>query len=295
MKTATSFFALVLLSMAPGAQAADGGGVLPPGRGGDRAGGDERGRSLVEEHDYDVFGQEVGAQAGTQPKRFAGKERDGETGWDYFGARYYGSKVGRFTTTDPVYTWKENLVDPQRWNRYAYARNNPLRYVDPDGRKIVLQGSDEFKVAYQTAKASLGNHTSLVADLESRTETVILRESSSFKGDSNYFDPQAGEIGAKGAIYWNPKAGLVTTNGGKQSPALGLLHETDHALRWLTDPVAYNRESEKDGSPYRSQEEKRVIRGSEAAVARARGESERTDHGGHSVKVESVTDLPKDK
>jgi RHS repeat-associated protein len=54
----------------------------------------------------------------------------------YFGARYYGSKIARFTTTDPVYTWRENLVDPQRWNRYAYARNNPLRYVDPDGRAI---------------------------------------------------------------------------------------------------------------------------------------------------------------
>jgi hypothetical protein len=35
-----------------------------------------------------------------------------------------------------VYTWQENLVDPQRWNRYAYVRNNPLRYVDPDGRDI---------------------------------------------------------------------------------------------------------------------------------------------------------------
>jgi len=33
-------------------------------------------------------------------------------------------------------TWRENLVDPQRWNRYAYARNNTLRYKDPDGRVI---------------------------------------------------------------------------------------------------------------------------------------------------------------
>jgi RHS repeat-associated protein len=92
--------------------------------------------AIVESHDYDAFGQEVGAEGGSQPKRFAGKERDNETGWDYFGARYYGSKIGRFTTTDPVYTWQENLLDPQRWNRYAYARNNPLRYVDPDGKAI---------------------------------------------------------------------------------------------------------------------------------------------------------------
>ncbi len=54
----------------------------------------------------------------------------------YFGARYYRADVGRFTTIDPVYTWEESLVDPQRWNRYSYVRNNPLRWVDPDGEAI---------------------------------------------------------------------------------------------------------------------------------------------------------------
>jgi RHS repeat-associated protein len=54
----------------------------------------------------------------------------------YFGARYYQAKLARFTTVDPVYTWRDNLVDPQRWNRYAYGRNNPLKYVDPDGKAI---------------------------------------------------------------------------------------------------------------------------------------------------------------
>ena len=106
------------------------------------------GGQVVESHDYDVFGQEVNPQAGTQapqPKRFAGKERDTETGWDYFGARYYGSKIGRFTTTDPVQTIKANLVDPQRWNRYAYGRNNPLRYNDPTGAVLELTGENREK------------------------------------------------------------------------------------------------------------------------------------------------------
>jgi len=94
--------------------------------------------TVVESHDYDVFGQEVAPQgANTQPKRFAGKERDTETGWDYFGARYYGSKVGRFTTVDPVLRQKAALADPQRWNRYSYARNNPFRFGDPDGKELV--------------------------------------------------------------------------------------------------------------------------------------------------------------
>jgi RHS repeat-associated protein len=52
------------------------------------------------------------------------------------GARYLSAKTGRFTTVDPAITLSDNLVDPQRWNRYVYGRNNPLRYIDPDGREI---------------------------------------------------------------------------------------------------------------------------------------------------------------
>jgi RHS repeat-associated protein len=67
-------------------------------------------------------------------RQFAGKERDTETNLDYFGARYLRGESGRFMTTDPVLNIEAALSDPQRWNRYAYALNNPLRNVDPDGR-----------------------------------------------------------------------------------------------------------------------------------------------------------------
>jgi len=60
------------------------------------------------------------------------KERDNETGLDYFGERYYASTMGRFTTVDPLGA-SAKRVDPQTMNRYTYALNNPLRYVDPDG------------------------------------------------------------------------------------------------------------------------------------------------------------------
>jgi RHS repeat-associated protein len=52
----------------------------------------------------------------------------------YFGARYYGSRIGRFTTVDLLMSIQKNLLDPQGWNRYGYGRNNPLFYLDPDGR-----------------------------------------------------------------------------------------------------------------------------------------------------------------
>jgi RHS repeat-associated protein len=76
---------------------------------------------------------------------FTGKERDGETGLDYFGARYMASAQGRFTSPDPLYIEAKRLLDPQALNLYAYARNNPLKFVDPDGMDFVLNcnGSQE--------------------------------------------------------------------------------------------------------------------------------------------------------
>ena len=63
---------------------------------------------------------------------YAGKNRDAETGLDYFEARFYRPQSGRFTTVDPEHV-NGNLFDPQSWNAYAYVRNNPFRFVDPDG------------------------------------------------------------------------------------------------------------------------------------------------------------------
>ncbi len=68
---------------------------------------------------------------------FTGKERDSESGNDYFGARYYSSSMGRFMSPDwsvkvmPVPYAK--LDNPQSLNLYSYMYNNPLRGTDPDG------------------------------------------------------------------------------------------------------------------------------------------------------------------
>ena len=65
-----------------------------------------------------------------------GKERDAETGLNFFGARYMSSAQGRFTSPDkPFYDW--NPGDPQSWNLYAYVRNSPLVAVDPTGQTCV--------------------------------------------------------------------------------------------------------------------------------------------------------------
>jgi RHS repeat-associated protein len=68
--------------------------------------------------------------------KFSGKEREGYSGLDYFGARYYDHKSYRFNSVDPIINREEALSNPQLWNLYAYCRNNPITYLDPDGREI---------------------------------------------------------------------------------------------------------------------------------------------------------------
>ena len=94
---------------------------------------------VVRRHDFGPFGEEVAAvYPNPERKLFTGHERDAETALDYFGARYYRADLGRFATVDPELNIKGALLDPQRWNRYAYVTNNPLKYTDPDGKNPLL-------------------------------------------------------------------------------------------------------------------------------------------------------------
>jgi RHS repeat-associated protein len=75
--------------------------------------------------------------------RFTGRERDVETGLDFFGARYFSGAQGRFTSPDPVIVTPARMQDPQRFNLYAYARNNPFKFIDPRGEDIEFANDTE--------------------------------------------------------------------------------------------------------------------------------------------------------
>lgn len=103
--------------------------------------------SVASRHDYAPFGEELPVGLGGRtaalsygaagPRvRFTGKERDqingGDTGLDYFGARYYSGAHGRFTSPDPPQD--QEPLFPQSWNLYSYVRNRLSSFIDPNGR-----------------------------------------------------------------------------------------------------------------------------------------------------------------
>jgi len=110
------------------------------------------------------FGQEAALSSSVNHYKFTGKERDAESGLDYFGARYYTSTMGRWMSPDwsakaePVPYAK--LDDPQSLNLYAYLRNNPLSRTDPDGhqdptQKEVIKEVNRLADAYKVPQATM--------------------------------------------------------------------------------------------------------------------------------------------
>jgi RHS repeat-associated protein len=113
-------------------------------------------------YDHLPFGEEINAGIGartgamgyggadTTKQKFTQKERDSESGLDYFLARYYSPAQGRFTGPDSLLTTAK-VTEPQSWNRYSYVTNNPLAYIDPDGHEgIVVSGQPSEKHTNKT-------------------------------------------------------------------------------------------------------------------------------------------------
>jgi RHS repeat-associated protein len=115
--------------------------------------------AVLDRYDFLPFGEAWDPPTTPDARQFAGQVRDHETfagsaatGLDYFGARHHQSAIGRFTTVDPVLDAERALTSPQRWNRYAYALNRPLTYVDPDGRSPWKTGTLLLKAGHALYK-----------------------------------------------------------------------------------------------------------------------------------------------
>ncbi|MFO0366535.1 MAG: RHS repeat-associated core domain-containing protein [Acidobacteriota bacterium] len=187
--------------------------------------------NVIRRHDYRPFGQDLSGVNGRGPrygdsrnvKRYTGKERDAETGLDYFESRYFSSAQGRFTSPDVLMGKPEWLVDPQRWNRYAYVRNNPLKYIDPNGEDLVIYYSLGSDVSDADREWFNKNKSAILGAIQAKYEkagvkNVSLRDLSTLSKD---------QIAAldKGSPFGVSRLTFVGKDypGLGQAPAMGVL------------------------------------------------------------------------
>jgi len=99
----------------------------------------DAGGIVVQRMDYEPYGAPIENSRSGNPSvlrhTYTGQEADFETGLMYYRARYYDPVVGMFISPD---RFVASSFDPQAFNRYAYARNNPMRYVDETGEAFWL-------------------------------------------------------------------------------------------------------------------------------------------------------------
>jgi RHS repeat-associated protein len=212
-----------------------------------------------------------------QPYKVGGKEFDKERAlnWLDFGAREYDGALGRFLTVDPMAEKYPN-VSP-----YLYCKGNPMKYVDPDGRKVYFANgvSEQFKKDFSVAVQYLNTNKQggMLAKLQASDKIYYVAEGVQ-EASSNFNKSNQ-------TITWSSRTGVLTNNGVEMSPTTVLNHEVDHALRYDTNPKQQKTDAQTTDSQYENKEERRVITGSEQRTAKGLGEIKkdevtRTDHGG---------------
>jgi RHS repeat-associated protein len=111
--------------------------------------------------------------------RYTGKERDTESGNDYFGARYYASSMGRMMSPDPSNIGADP-ENPQTWNMYSYGLNNPLRLTDPTGLYVCEDSTDCSSQNDKNLAASLAAARDAANNLTGDDKTNALRSVNSY-------------------------------------------------------------------------------------------------------------------
>ncbi len=158
--------------------------------------------SLTESHKYWPYGEDTSTTVPAQKLAFALMERnDGATRF-YDHARHQDYNLGRFLSPDKL---GGKIPDPQSWNRYAYARSNPLKYIDLNGQDITIAtrftGNTGLALRQQVQIArDVGTRFSLAGV---RNVTVTLNGATVFK---TAFDRSANLLGRDVKVDLNIKA-----------------------------------------------------------------------------------------
>lgn len=118
--------------------------------------------------DYFPYGTiRIDEKVGTfsEQRKYAGHEFDSASWLSYQGARYYDPSIGKFISEDPFMSSvpEQIMTDPQRFNTYSYARNNPINRFDPTGlfdtKTGLIEKGDTPELITNSINQSLGINT----------------------------------------------------------------------------------------------------------------------------------------
>jgi RHS repeat-associated protein len=170
--------------------------------------------AVEDESDYSPYGTEYQIASGANHYKFTGKERDTESGLDYFGARYYSNGLGRFMTSDPKGLALRHLLNPQKFNKYSYVLNNPMSLVDPNGMEEVTMQLNAF-IQKDSVGGFRGDNRSFSSNMNasSRVSVTVRVETDPAK---NHGNPMIGKPDVKvGTTHLNLTGSEKTSSGPK--------------------------------------------------------------------------------
>ena len=166
------------------------------------------------------------------PFTFSAKEKDVETGFSYFGSRYYNSDLSIWLSVDPM-SDKYPSMSP-----YVYCANNPIKLVDPNGMTVEIPNEEDKKFINQlidpNSKYYSANFHAIYNELDAQSDHIYIFES---------WDYDATRTGFEEGMYQNKGDGTSTINFSKgdspmvsekiigASPFRNLFEETYHAFQ----------------------------------------------------------------
>jgi RHS repeat-associated protein len=227
---------------------------------------DEDGNA-VSRHDYEPFGVEFPGAHNPNTRRFTGHERDFETGLDYMGARFFDVRDARFTGVDSA---APRIDNPQRYNRYSYAGNNPLKFRDDSGNDFYHFGkpTQENQNLASTALAKVAKQNpGLIEKLEKSSVPITIEVVEPEKGSGTQ-----GKFGSTGKLesirveITTTLPGDIAHDKGASGAAVNLRHELKHAEQIIDDPQRYL-DAKKDPAIREAMEAEAVPEGESQAEA----------------------------
>ena len=227
--------------------------------------------TVIEQNAYYPFGGrhnfgQTYAQTSANRYKFNGKELQttGNLGLLDYGARMYDTKIARWLAQDPL---AEKYYP---FSAYNYCVNNPVMFVDPDGRKIIIGNNWERLYPSWTSNdyiakvstiinelISYNNEVSSVINEINNSQLIINIVNAKYRPDGDIFNGFLGDykgivngvnIRSGGTIYFDPD-NFYRRDGEHRPPIIGLSHELGHALNQIMG--IYFNLPDRDSSNYR--------------------------------------------